>query len=134
LRSIFRLARLVKYGLVLALVVFVSVLGVRAYDALTGPPLAPWHTYVPDELIAEDIDRIDWAQYMAAEDGLFVAVRDNVTKTLEPKYRVAGNRYFEGSPLYPNHFAQDWNRSYVLQPDGPAKGAAVFLHGLTDTP
>jgi alpha-beta hydrolase superfamily lysophospholipase len=96
--------------------------------------LAPWHTYVPEELTEEDIDRIDWAQYIAAEDTLFAAVRDNVTKVLEPEHRVAANRYFDESPIYPGGFAQDWNRSYVLQPDGPAAGAAVFLHGLTDTP
>jgi alpha-beta hydrolase superfamily lysophospholipase len=134
LLSIFRLTRLIKYGLVLVVVVFVSVLGVRVYDALTGPPLAPWHTYVPDELTAEDIDRIDWAQYVAAEDAVFAAVRDNVTKTLKPEHRVAENRYFDESPLYPGRFTQDWNRSYILHPDGPAIGAVVFLHGLTDTP
>ena len=29
---------------------------------------------------------------------------------------------------------QDWNRSYILEPDGPAVGAVVLLHGLTDSP
>ena len=36
--------------------------------------------------------------------------------------------------MYPGHFARDWNRSYVLEPDGPPKGAVVLLHGLTDSP
>ena len=31
-------------------------------------------------------------------------------------------------------FAQDWNRSFVLEPDGAPVGAVVFLHGLTDAP
>lgn len=48
--------------------------------------------------------------------------------------RVPSNRYFDGSVLYPGRFAQDWNRSYVLVPDGAPRGAAVFLHGLTDSP
>ncbi len=34
----------------------------------------------------------------------------------------------------PAGFAHDWNRSYVLEPDGPPKGAVVLLHGLTDAP
>jgi alpha-beta hydrolase superfamily lysophospholipase len=134
LLSLFRLARLVKYGLMLVVVVLVSVLGVRVYDALTGPPLAPWHTYVPADVTAASIDQMDWAQYIAAEDAVFDSVRENVTNALKPEHRVAANRYFDGSPLYPGGFTQDWNRSYILHPDGPAVGVAVFLHGLTDTP
>jgi alpha-beta hydrolase superfamily lysophospholipase len=57
-----------------------------------------------------------------------------VTEKLDPEDRVPGNRYFAGSPLYPGHFSQDWNRSFLLEPDGAAIGAAVFLHGLTDSP
>lgn len=132
--SLFRLARLIRYGLILVLVVLVSILGTRVYDALTGPPLAPWHTFVPDEARAEAIDRMDWGDYLAAEEVVFAAVRDNVTRALAPEHQVAENRYFEGSPLYPGRFAEDWNRSYILKPDGPPVGAAVFLHGLTDTP
>ena len=44
------------------------------------------------------------------------------------------NRYFEGSPVYPGRFAQDWNRSYVLEPEATPGGAVVLLHGLTDSP
>jgi alpha-beta hydrolase superfamily lysophospholipase len=132
--SLFRLAKLVKYGLILVAVVLVSVLGVRVHDALTGPPLAPWHTYVPGDVKAAGIDKMDWAEYIAAEDAVFASVRKNVTDALKPEHRVAENRYFDGSPLYPGGFTQDWNRSYTLLPDGPAVGMAVFLHGLTDTP
>ena len=34
----------------------------------------------------------------------------------------------------PGHFADDWNRTHVLEPDGPPVGAVVLLHGLTDAP
>ena len=44
------------------------------------------------------------------------------------------NRYFEGSAIYPEKFATDWNRSYEMAPEGPPKGAVVLLHGLTDSP
>jgi alpha-beta hydrolase superfamily lysophospholipase len=36
--------------------------------------------------------------------------------------------------VYPGHFTQDWNRSYVLEPQGAPTGAVVLLHGLTDAP
>ena len=52
---------------------------------------------------------------------------------LEPEERVPYNRYFEASPVYPPRFAQDWNRSYLLEPTAP-RGAVVLLHGLTDSP
>jgi len=61
-------------------------------------------------------------------------VRAEVTQKLPPEDRIPVNRYFEGSPIYPGQFSQDWNRSYVLEPDGPPRGAVVFLHGLTDSP
>jgi alpha-beta hydrolase superfamily lysophospholipase len=58
-----------------------------------------------------------------------------VTEALEPEDRIAANRYFAGSPLFPGHFAQDWNRSFVLEPEGGEPlGAVVLLHGLTDAP
>lgn len=129
-----RFVRLIKFGLIVVLVMLVSILGVRIHDALTGPPLAPWHTYIPDEADAEAIARMDWADYLATEEAVLAGVRDNVTEILEPEHRVAENRYFDGSPLYPGRFAEDWNRSYVLEPEGAPIGAAVFLHGLTDTP
>ena len=44
------------------------------------------------------------------------------------------NRYYEGSLIYPDRFENNWNHSYILQPEGNSKGAVVLLHGLTDTP
>ncbi|MGO4815971.1 alpha/beta hydrolase, partial [Cupriavidus sp. 2MCAB6] len=51
-----------------------------------------------------------------------------------PEERVPVNRYFDGSAIHPEHFKQDWNRSYVMEPEGKPVGVAVFLHGLTDSP
>ncbi len=99
-----------------------------------APPLEPWHTFSPRELSAEALDRADWQSYLAAETKAFDAVRAEVTGKLSPKDRVPINRYFEGSPVYPPRLPNDWNRSYVLEPSGPPVGAAVLLHGLTDSP
>src|SRR5207245_8738195 len=113
---------------------FVLLMAVRIYDSQSGPPLEPWHTYVPHELSAQAINRADWADYLKAEDAIFNAVRTDVTQQLAPEDRVPINRYFQGSPVFPGHFARDWNRSYVLEPLGTPLGAAVLLHGLTDSP
>ncbi|MCW2242731.1 alpha/beta hydrolase [Azospirillum canadense] len=126
-KSTKKIAALIALG-VLALLV------VRIYDSQRGPPLEVWHTFVPEELHKKNLDHSDWSQYLAAEDTLFDSVRTEVTQKLSPGERVPVNRYFDGSPIYPGRFAQDWNRSYLLEPEGPVKGAVVFLHGLTDSP
>jgi alpha-beta hydrolase superfamily lysophospholipase len=118
----------------LAGAVLLTLFAVRIYDSQTGPPLEPWHTYVPHEARAAALDKADWRQYLASEAALFADVRREVTQKLGPDERVPVNRYFDGSPVYPGRFAQDFNRSFVLRPEGPPKGAVVLLHGLTDAP
>lgn len=131
LRTLFR--RLKKLLLVLILVV-ITLLAVRTYDALQGPPLEPWHKLVPDELSAEQLDNSDWSAYLRAEQQAFVEVKQEVTDKLDAEERIPLNRYYDRSPIYPEHFAQDWNRSYELMPAGKPVGAVVLLHGLTDSP
>jgi len=121
--------------LLLAIVLLVALgLGVRAYRSLSGPPLQPWHTFVPQELRADELDASDWQRYLTQEHAIFDSVRTNVTQRLEPDARVPYNRYFAQSPVFPGRFKQDWNRSYVLEPAGKPVGAVVLLHGLTDSP
>uniref|UniRef100_UPI003340428F alpha/beta hydrolase n=1 Tax=Castellaniella defragrans TaxID=75697 RepID=UPI003340428F len=120
-------------GLILA-VVAVTLLGMRIYTVQQSPPLAVWHTYVPDELHANQIDKISWQEYIAHENKLFEQVRRHVDLKIEPDQKVESNRYFEGSEVNPEHFAHDWNRSYTLMPAGEPVGAVVMLHGLTDSP
>jgi len=128
------LKRLLYWGLVLVLVIAVIALALRSVRALRAPPLQPWHTFVPAELRADELDRADWTRYLAQEETAFAGVRANVTQKLGPDERVPYNRYFDGSPVYPPRFAQDWNRSYVLEPAGTPRGVVVLLHGLTDSP
>jgi alpha-beta hydrolase superfamily lysophospholipase len=119
-------------GVLLGLVALVLVL--RIYDVQRGPPLGPWHTVVPQEMPRETMEAADWRAWMAAEQAVMDTVRREVTDALEPAERVPVNRYFAGSPMHAPGFAQDWNRSFVLEPDGEPVGVAVFLHGLTDAP
>ena len=129
-----RLLKLLKWAAALIGVSLLTLLAVRAYDAHRGPPLDLWHEFVPHEMTADQIRHSDWAHYIAAEGRLFDEVRTNVTEKLGPESRTPANRYFSGSPVYPGRFAQDWNRSYVMEPAGAPVGAVVLLHGLTDSP
>ncbi|HWL68410.1 MAG TPA: alpha/beta hydrolase [Geminicoccus sp.] len=118
----------------LMLIALATFLATRIWDSQRGLPLEVWHTFVPDELSVEELDRADWAAYLAREQEIFDELRVKVTQQLEPEDRVPVNRYFDRSPIYPGRFADDWNRSHLLEPDGPPRGAAVLLHGLTDAP
>ena len=129
-----RLGKIVKRAIQAVALVVATLLIVRIYDSQRGPGLEPWHTHVPHELSVAEIDKADWPTYLKAEEAAFRTVKSEVVDKLDAEARVPGNRYFDGSPIYPGNFAQDWNRSYVLEPEGPPRGAVVLLHGLTDSP
>lgn len=129
-----RFRRYLTRGLIALAVVAASLLGLRAYVALNGPPLEPWHTFVPDELTVDELDAANWDQYVQAENAIFERMRVEVTQQLDPEDRVPYNRYFEGSPVYPANLFEDWNRSYLMEPAGKPSGTVVMLHGLTDSP
>jgi alpha-beta hydrolase superfamily lysophospholipase len=118
----------------LLVVVAITFFSIRVYVTQGGPRLAVWHTYVPHELKARALDTADWNQYLAHEAKVFESVKTEVTQKLDPDDRVPMNRYFDGSPVYPPHFVQDFNRSFVLEPKDAPIGAVVLLHGLTDSP
>jgi alpha-beta hydrolase superfamily lysophospholipase len=119
---------------VLAAVALAAVLAVRAYDSQRGPPLQPWHLVVPPEPDSAAIAQMDWGAWLAAEAAAFATVDREVTGKLPADARGPLNRYDPASPMWPGRFAQDFNRSLVLEPAGPPRGAVVLVHGLTDAP
>lgn len=128
------LIKLLKLAVGALLAFAVIFLGVRIFISQQGAPLEPWHTFVPHELNAGEIDHADWHEYLQAESAIFEEVRTRVTQRLDADDQVPANRYFEGSPVYPGHFTVDWNRSFIMEPEGAPTGAVVLLHGLTDSP
>ncbi|NDL62671.1 alpha/beta hydrolase [Acerihabitans arboris] len=120
--------------LVVAVILALAAFAVRVVETERGPDLQLWHTFVPRDMHADEIDKATWADYLAAEQKLFQSVRENVTDKLEASQQTPLNRYFSGSPIFPDRFAANWNHSYILMPAGTPKGAVVLLHGLTDTP
>ena len=131
MKSLFKYLKRALIGFVL---IAVTLLAVRVYDSQRGPPLEPWHTFVPHELSPQEIEKTDWVGYLKAEDRIFKSLRDEVTQKLPEHDRVPVNRYFADSPVYPGNFSRDWNRSYVLEPDSTPVGAVILLHGLTNSP
>ena len=122
-----------RAGIAMGLILL-TILAVRAFDAWRAPPLSLWHREVPRELDADAIDKADWAAWLAAEERAFDDVITRVTSKLPDTERVAANRFFAGSPMNAAQRTFDWNRTYVLMPDGTPRGAVVLLHGLTDSP
>ena len=124
-RKLFLSAKIAVFAVVL---VFLTFLAVRIYDTQRGLPLEPWHTFIPKELSVAKLDAADWKQYVAHENAIFDELRREVTQKLPPHDRVPVNRYFDGSPVYPGRFQQDFNRSFILEPEGKPVGAVVLLH------
>ncbi len=127
-RKLSKIAGLVLLG---ALLTF---LGMRVFFSQRGEPLQLWHTFAPQELSRKELTKVDWPAYLEHEGKIMGEVREQVTLELSEELRVPGNRYYAESPIYPGGFETDWNRSYVLMPEGPPVGAVVLLHGLTDSP
>src|SRR5215472_13119614 len=100
-----RVGQILKWALLSIAVVGVALLAFRSYGSLNGPALHQWHTFVPRELSADQIDVTDWSRYLAHEDEIMASVRAEVSQKLPSDERVPINRYFEASPVYPAHFA-----------------------------
>lgn len=129
--TIVTLARRALIGIaVLLLVFFIG----RIYQSEQGPSLHRWHSWVADEMSAEEIDRASFADYQQREARIFQEMKAELNDALSKEDKNALNRFYPGSAVYPAHFHTDWNRSFILMPKGEIRGAVVLLHGLTDSP
>ncbi|WP_312689367.1 alpha/beta hydrolase [Kosakonia sp.] len=115
---------------VLAAVFFIG----RVYQSEKGPSLHRWHTGSADEMRASEIDNATFADYQAREAAIFRDMQRNITDALSSEEKTGLNRFSAQSPVYPQRFDPDWNRTFILLPQGKVRGAVVLLHGLTDSP
>ena len=120
-------------ALKLALLVALGLLCYRIFDAMREPHLRKWHRFSPQEITVAEMRTLDWEGYQKREDTLFEELYRSLEKTPEQQ-ETPTSRYVSSSPNYPPHFERDWNRSFLMQPEGDIQGAAIFLHGLTDSP
>jgi alpha-beta hydrolase superfamily lysophospholipase len=129
---------LVKWTLLAAgavVLVFLTLLFARAFAQRRLPPLKPWHHALSKEVKASEItDSWTLADYLRREDEVFRQMNETVLPAAAPEDRHVFNRYWPDSPINPEKFARNWNRTTELVPDGPIRGGALLIHGLTDSP
>lgn len=123
-----------KLVLLVVLIAVIAFFAGRIWNTSRMTPLQLWHTFVPEEMSVDAMNKGDWAAYLAAEAKTFDSVRREVTDKLPPEAQTPFNRYYANSDVYPGNYTHDWNRSYIMQPTGRPAGAVVLLHGLTDSP
>lgn len=129
-----RMRNVMAWTLVVLLLIVVALLGIRIAGLSALPELEPWHRLVPHELEADELDASDWQTYVAAEAALFERLQRELIEPVTASGSARYSRYASDSPVYPGNLPRDWNRSFILQPSGSARGVVVLLHGLTDSP
>jgi alpha-beta hydrolase superfamily lysophospholipase len=128
------LVRLLLRIAVVAVVIVLTVMLVRAFDARRQPDLQAWHTTrFAHEFTAADVGPgTRYSDFLAAEDAAFAELDE---KVVSEGRRLAFPllRYNPASRSWPETLGRNWNRSFELKPESPW-GGIVLVHGLTDSP
>ena len=112
------------------LLVIVTIMLVRAFDARRLPDLEAWQmNRFESEFRADRDGGITWDDYLAIEARVFRELNEEVVADLGER----PSRYNRSSRLYAGARQPDWNRSFEMAPADPW-GAVVLVHGLTDSP
>lgn len=122
---------MLRFLLLAWLVVTALIVLGSAFSARGLPELEPWHRWTfPSEPDAARLQGMDWAAWQRAEQAVFEELQAHRAADARPgRYR-----YQAQSELGARGDAVDWNRSQLLQPDGPVRGGVLMLHGLSDSP
>ena len=130
--------RILKWVVGLALIAVltgVAIVLARAFQARSGPPLKPWHHALAGEFRARDLtDATTLADYLVFEEAVFREMNEKVLPAAAPEDRTLLNRYWPDSPINPERYPKNWNRTFELSPEGEIRGGALLVHGLTDAP
>jgi alpha-beta hydrolase superfamily lysophospholipase len=133
MRALLRqLAYLAGYG---TLGVLLTLVVGFALHIARGPALMPWHTApLEAEFRAADAPKFNSLDdYRALEAKLMAELAAEVYAQVPKDQRRAVNRYFAGSLADARSRVPNWNLTFEMPTDRP-KGAALLLHGLTDSP
>jgi len=127
------LTKLLRRTALLLVVIIVGLLAFRIYDTQRGPPLEPWHTYVPHELTAKALDHADWTDYLKAEDKIFADVKRHVSQysTRTSAYRSIA--ISKAVPSIRKAFRKTGTDPMCSNPR-ELQSERGILHGLTDSP
>lgn len=116
-------------------VILASILLVRAFDSRNLPDLQPWHSIVLNSEFTESkSDQIDsLSDYLELEERVFQELDKSIYKNIGPEKQFLLSRYTSKSPVNPEQFPANWNRTFELSPPNP-RGGVLMIHGLTDSP
>jgi alpha-beta hydrolase superfamily lysophospholipase len=135
MKALRRLLKWMLYAAAGVLLVFATLLFARAFAARRLPPLKPWHHALSAEVTAREItDAWTLDDYLRREGEVFRQMNETVLPAAAPEDRTLSNRYWPDSPINPEKFPKNWNRTYELLPEGEVRGGALLIHGLTDSP
>jgi alpha-beta hydrolase superfamily lysophospholipase len=113
------------YPVVIGASVLATIVLVFAVQARRLPDLKAWHRVAPDgEFRAGSVRR--FADYVALEERLFAAIPREDTQPY--------SRYNPKSVVARFALETKYNRSFELAPSGEPRGAALLVHGLSDSP
>ena len=113
-------------------VLLLTIYFVRAYDSRNMPPLGPEYRIEFDhEFDASREADIDWPAYLEIESRLAIELAEKIHSGVRPDSPV--DRYSADSLTFPDNYPINWNYSYEMTAPA-ARGVAVLLHGLSDSP
>src|SRR3954468_10814634 len=115
---------------VLATIVLVFAVQAR----LRLPDLRAWHTVALGQQEFRAGRAASFAEYLALEERLFVELRRRVLDDPAVADQQMFSRYNPASAVARLALETPFNRSYELVPPGEARGAALLVHGLSDSP
>jgi len=116
-------------------VILASIVLVRAFDSHRLHELHPWHKIsIDSEFTESSSNQIEsLSDYLELEERVFQELHTSIYKNIEPESQFVFSRYTPNSPVDPEQFSPNWNRSFELIPENP-KGGVLMIHGLTDSP
>ncbi len=132
-KSLLRLMRSALGAVLLGLLLLLA--GGYLWFLTHGPEPKVWHTaHLEQEFTAAKAGQVtSIASYRQLEDRLFAELKTKVLDKVQPAERNFFNRYSSGSRSDPAVWPTNWNRTFEITPPNPT-GAALLLHGLTDSP
>ena len=131
------LAVVATHAVVTLIAVFVAFVIGWAIAARGYRDLEPWHRAGPEsEFVASDAaEGYTLDDYLAQEAAIF----DELDELIDVEWAGATesllSRYRAGSPTDPRAVLdRNWNRTFVLAPEGDPVGGVLLVHGLSDSP